>query len=1377
MSSEEVNYDNSLSFLHKRAAELGTPLRFVVVRPTEDAAFLYPDLFSLDDNRGAEFYTVFDLIRAIMNENPEMTLLEIWGVVSAFRGDRFDPVELIFIWYASLLPDAPPGLFDQIKDLLINIGRPDQYGSMEEFIDSYERDWLVEYEAELRRDRERLAELIELQKQIASIEPVIRSPITLDSSTISYDFPVDEGVDPLIDIFNSAITSYLVPYIQYSVKQAKGGRGERLYRIFKGRSLSSAPDYNNVILKPDFPSKGATIYLNIWKGVQEVDSLAGKKDDFETASLTYISDQNILRMVFTSPIGEGIDPSFMMNRIHAHLPLLPLPGAEVTPEALVFPPGPAKELRVAGTFTIYNVDLIETVLLHLIMVDPLFSSYLYLDESSRSFADRSRFTIHYRSMAVDLTKSKRTMQLASDRQVRRSRSDLSATITFRELPRGERFTVQSPDGTVNQHEHSSRLQSVNVKITRAASRRVVEQFMNVMTRLYRTYTIEGQNILQLYRDFIPDYGAAQGARAISRKGKIAELKAASDEIFAPNYARRCQPVSRQPIIIPPEEVESWTSEVITLPDGTKSNKMVLPFPKDSPTIIIGCSDDNPFPAVIANTGLKNKEEYPFLPCCFNTDQRVSRNSPLNRYLSDRVKVVTTAAKAAHIYKTSKIAESGRRGLLNTVLSSFLPTYRPGSNEEFLRLGVERSFNSFIHCIALATNNTDYMASRNKEQWAIEFRRGLFGQTKERTVGNITYEEVLLPELLRQEMFDSTNQNIVALATDSSTFFDPLLFYRALEYIFDVNIYVFPLSDQDRSGRGISSMDLPRHRHFHSLTKSPNRPAVLVLRHWGGEANALDYPQCELIVSKRGDELTLLFGEEMNRLLMPSLEFVARTITWQIYESAFGPAMTARLNLYSVVDYASVLGDLYISGQVIDSAGKARLLVVHPQFNNDDATELSPLTIYMSVLPTAPFNVPEYDITNAVGNLPDYERPVELFGEPVAITLSIDERFVTGLWFSIGDIQFGIYTPVKEVDREEFEQRFPGLDSDPELLALTVNIPREGQTTSVRRVSALMRAARIINQLMKYLYVLDGGREDPEEFLSRIVVMLPEEDRGDSAVIYDTKNFPRVLPREQVMQRLAQIAPTMFYQDRLIIYNEQMYFGLLHQLRRFASEIQGIEVLPGSYRTLQELFLNKEDFTIDHDSEFLLASIEEFDAWMTTFVPSSSLQQRTIQNLKETIQTQLNPNAFPYQEPYIYQQSATNSVRSSYDPREDKFYLVQNVAAGDLRRAVQVAYTWFVERINTGFRTKQFAGEVTTEVEPIQPETIEFSGISVSPPEIASPSIRAEPRVEIMLPAHKIYRISPGGSTILETDNSFEQKEFLEILDYGNETYAALLPIL
>lgn len=1321
--SERTPYDNSVSYLYKQALRLDVPVRYIIIQPGRGQLRFFVEFFDLDDDPNATFTTIFQYVRDHVFEG--QTLSQIWDKIRHFQGDAFNPGELVQIWFHSV-PEyrvQNSAVFDQILAFLQYIGEIPMYPSIEGYLDYYNQMWLPRFHLDLELDRKTVEKFNRTQSEISQISPLYHSPIELDSLTVTYDLEYPNN--PLPDIFNSAFTSYIIPFIQYNISPLKGNEeARRYYKIYQGRSIDSQPNYTNIIIPSSEAVQGETIYLSIWSGpLQEAPT--GKKEGFLLAWISYLPDEKIIRTTIQSPVTEEVNPQVMIKRLLEHIPTF---NFEIPERAI-------HENRISGSFVIYNTGILDEIFLHLVTNDPLFSNYLYVEEAQKTFAAKQRLIVHYRGVA------------AGEGSEGHSRAVASASLNQEKIPFGETVPILTPKGidkyTVPVQEG---LIVIRIKMTKALSRKVADQFVRVISRLLRRYLERGPALLEEYLRFIPEYSLiiqqkedikgtslkVEGGQLITNsvRSKAEQLREYAPDLFVSGYPRQCQQ-PHQPLPITQDQIPLWEASTFIHPKTKiEEHRQVLPFPAENPKYFFICPDnDYPYPGVKPNKGLSNHETYPVLPCCFGTDRLNKPGSKWNQLYLGETEVVARNTGKNYILTTSKILAPGRIAVIHLSITNFLRKYNDEAGNIY-RYGVPRDTNSFIHCIATAVRFPSYINSNDRGAWAEDFRSRLF------SLG-------LLPELMRQELFDMNNDDILHHATNQEEFFDPLFYYRALEELFQCNIYIFALDPKDRkTGTETSLLQLPRHKYFHAHPPNPKRPLVIIVRHIGSESNSATYPQCELIIDQLpSQEKRMLFDisdESMNEILSPALSFVGRTITWQILDQA-RPTLTARQNVYSAINYRDLFGQIKIQGQVIDSSGKARMFLLKPQWGNPEHTETSSLSILVNVPPTAPLNVPEFEPRQEL--LPRYSQIIQLFGTPKNVTTNTTG--VSGLWFSAGDLQFAFYCPCQSFPLSDFRQEYPDVSSNSDLTTLTVPLVSSKEISALDRIRRFRRSSSFLNQILQYLYLVAERPSDINLFLGNIAAMLaPEISReADSFLLYDMTSLGRILPEGDLPTILVSLSlqlPNIFPGGRLLIFDERMYLGVRYFLLKWSRDIEGIDLDRNSFRELRDFYTSKEDFKIE-PREFFLTDLLEYNAWSEIYVLSSNLQQRGIQNLKENIQTSLHKNAFSYQEPYIYQQAGNTTIGTSLDPRQDKFYLIQNVAGGDFQRAIQVAYTWFLEKRNPGFNSERFK--------------------------------------ESTVPVYAQYRITQNGSALIEKNETGGNAEFLEILNYDNRAFAAMLPIL
>lgn len=1344
----EINkYDTGLTYLYKVAYKNKVPMRYILVLPPEEGGLR--ETFSLDNPGSAKYITLFEFINKEMDRMLELyddiKIRELWPKIKDIQSEG-NVIELASITsvlfhskpeikeFVDQNEDAQKEFLEQMNEFMGEVGGP-PYRNYASIVESYESDWLASFTDELDRDREELEKIIKFQNEISQIVPLDYTEIEIGKVGISYTYK-NIDINPLPEHFNSSKTSYTVPFIQYNLDNTKkriSEQSQRYYKIYRGESHDKSPNYNNAIMVGDSANKPQTIYMNVWMGMKEDETKEAQEkarndtqESFDVVSINYIRELKSLRVNLTSPYGKET----IIKRVHRHLPLLELPKNTDLVSS-----------RISGEFTILNCNLIEPIFFHVILTSPLFNNFIYLEEQRKLFTEKNKLNIHFRGANI-INKVLKSSAIAN--------------IYPKMIPPRTALNILTENGTVKKVVTEKESEGVLVKIKRANTLAIAQQFQVILSRLFGKYEREREAILNLYFDIIPGYASFFKKEEEEKKNNMSDMQLArfAPDVFVSGYSRDVCQKTDKPTIINPDEVETWGAKHPFMNKRREwQDRTVLPFPSyEEPIFWFGClHEDAPFPVVKENKILSNKDKYPFLPCCLKRDQLKSYNSDTYKYYH---KSYISSTKSSHNYRltANKIAEEGRSGIITASISAILSrAYPDDERNDFVRYGVYKSINSFLHCILYALGKEEgnhYLEVYDKEAYVSEFRKELL-YSKNNPRG-------IRLELARQELYDKTHKEIRAMIDDETSFFDPLLFYRLLEEYFQVNIYIFNLLKAENLNK-TSSLMIPRHRDFY-VRPPRDRPVVLIVRHMGIVADALKYPHCELIIKNIPNRAPLkIFPKEMNRVLYPAFQFVARTLTWTIRDNN----IHCHQNLYSSVNYSDLFGSVPVFNQYIDTNGKARMFVLKPI---EGTAEEEETFIFVGVLPTAPLNAKALkDLRILYDFLPDYPSIIRVLGNPHSVYINQEEE-IRGLWYAIGDIKYCLYAPCKKAPVETIVSYLNGeveiIDILPETM---VYIPEPSEITSIsplKRLRELNRAARFIQQIIKYLYLVhietnklseSQGEESLHDFFEKITVLY--QGNEDSIDLYNMSKLPVILPRghpEEILQALAKFIPKTFPGNppRLLIYDLKMKNALLYQLKKFAKDARGLIGKPGIEGITSDLLIElqgyfeaKDDFNYDRRHEFLLSSRKEFIQWSSYYISSGDLNMRDIQRLKDSIQLRLQQNAFMYSEPYIYQRISNRGIGASYNPAADQFYIIQNVQDGSFDKCLEICIVWREKKRNLGYYSiASFTGDI--------------------------------------IPAHVIYSISEGGGgTIVDEDNRFGSENYLEILRYNSRRYGAMLPIL
>jgi hypothetical protein len=708
-------------------------------------------------------------------------------------------------------------------------------------------------------------------------------------------------------------------------------------------------------------------------------------------------------------------------------------------------------------------------------------------------------------------------------------------------------------------------------------------------------------------------------------------------------------------------VERWKQQTFVY-KGQTYQREVMPYPKPalgvSPVYLVCPSDTFPFLGVKPNNARETKDKYPYIPCCYTTPQMETRVeggklTGYQRYYLGLGEDEPKVSKAENILKTNKTLPPGGMGQIASDIEEILKQYPlTAPRSDFRRYGVPRSPNSLLHSVLIAIKDPEY--ARLTEDTA-----------KEDYVRQVRLEMArrLETSLYKQELYDRTLEEIEVLLEDVEVFLDPSLFYRGLEVMFGINLYVYGYDDNE-----VSEMVLPRHKIFHT---QPYRaqPTILILKNWGGEADALEYPQCELIVEEvLGSNPRMIFDASMGKINYDTWRNFNITIRWGFVRErgtwefqAHGNRYSELQEDYSIVDYPQLVGQS-AQYQILDTYGKMRGLIFQAIAPQTQETEL----VTMIFEPSQPTNLP-LALDSRLRRCTQ-ETAQAVFGNPSAVTKN-SEGLVDGLWF--GDHP-KIYVPVVE-----------GM-ALAELPLGDANPIETNPDTSTQRREKLEKDLNFIQQLVRWLYLIARKNELSKlEFTEEYFTWDPEPVR-DSATYYDFSRLQRQLPPSVVIEEittetgakyltrpitvrealdsLEETIPTFFRDGRVWFYNERFLIKMkmwLDQQQRLLMSARGSALEPPV--VLRDYYTQASDFKPQPNVSVFI-SRTQLKQWLESLVTAIQTHR---------IYTKIDNQLLLTREPFIFQDN------------DSKIYLVQNVVGGNFAKAMNVAYTWQKFKRNLG----------------------------------------------------------------------------------------------
>lgn len=1269
---------------------------------------------------------------------------------------------------------------NNFRTLFIN----QSYLSVNELMDAVSA-WRQSYDNKMQNDCEMVCDLIDLQFRLfeyynrinADIaenrdDALITSTITYDRLTLEMEPKFHDKIptpDDGIDIFNESIISDYVPFIRYNrsgILDSTTTEDDNIidyYKVWSGTVPDQIPDYPSIINRYEKSvdgdtlgkiNKPDTIYLTVWSGEGDV-SKATKKSYVEAR---YNLITNILKI--QSPIGEGYDETRVLNRV--------LESLNLTVDT-------TQETQVVGEYNIYGLNYDDSTLYDAILNDDLLNNYLYIDETGSPFATKTHMNIHFRTIVpiTDIDEDRPSQPSAvkvwlTQHEIKEDENKLPVL----EYVRDANDQTQIVEGV---KEFPIGGKYVQVRISRANSRLVAEQFKTIFLPLLRYYMDIRTQIRSLYALYIPNFKslslessttsdqtrATVPQRRLLRTTTVAppkgsavidQLKSKAPKVFISDYARKCQN-KKQPIIIPPEEIPYYQQDIFEY-SGNRYIRQVMPYPPNNPEIHLVCMHaDNPFPYLQINR-LENSKDYPYIPCCGKKNKMDRINSNYRKWARDEVVQDVKQSKSSHIITTDKILDPDQEGTVPLSVDELISiALREGNvitNNQIYRYGVPKSPNSILHSISIAIQDSTYLKYPTIEEREVYIRN----------IRNTIANSINI-SLLKQEMYDFTDEEIGTQLSNPDRFFDPSLFYRAIEEVYNINLYVFTPGEtkegefktRSKSEKRVENgrLELPRAKEFHLRIKrnttrvwdrelnkwdDKEKPVILIFKHWGSEADLLQMPQCELILNQNNinNTRTMIFGSKMNNILHNAVITIGKIVSWNFTArtSEQGlemlPTIVQRENFYQDINYYDWikwmnLNDrtinneniaIPIENQLLDGYGKLRGLI----FTRDNIK----YTIIFS--PSQPENIQ--------GIIGEFENIIRASYQDVVINIFnnaipsggsyLPDGRLDGLWYPVSGLGiYGVYIPIIPIDSTN--EIAPG---PPNPIA-----PRG--SNRIQRLQNMKKSIAIFLQAVKWLY--DLSRLSLNDFINRFVIVTNEA--GDSSTMYDLELIKRKLPEANTIEEgiieIQKLAPTMFYpilpsgtfnkDYRIRLYNSDFGKKVHFALEMYDRYTEGINKPPQrriTGLTMDESYFRKQG----HVNLFIGQRL--LQEWMDYV---KKLKRPNAGAL--VLHNQLVPSMINETDPYIY-------VNNTDSPSID---IIQNVYTGSKDRALAVALSWRDYKINSGYGTPEISTEIESEL------------------------------------SYIIYSISNAGSSVIIDDsNASNDDSNLHILTYGDEKYAAILQL-
>ena len=1177
-------------------------------------------------------------------------------------------------------------LFTTIADTItgMDFSRPSNIdGLFNNFGEWYSNDFLLS----LENDVKYLNEILNIQNELLKYYsmPLYYTRIDVNRFTLVMEYN-DMNTDP-IEVFKNSTVSYQVPYLRYVQNM---NNGDVFTKVYTGKSSTNKPNINDIVWLPG-PGKikDNYIYFTVWLGGEDENITKASKNSFLKGKFDIENRKLLIKISQTDTVQnvkDRINTAFNMQN---------------TDESDMDTNGIFNLVAQNGIINYdninYNLQFDQITLAYTIMNTKLFNLYLYLFEKDKVLAGKKRFKLHYRKVATDQDIAKNlNLSRASITPIQKQVFEAGKIFNYID------HTDLDVDGVPIEKQMVLPVGSnyLEVKLSRATSLDVMDEITAIFRVLMGLYIIEHRNkVINRYINILPTIGPSLtpnvqheesttftrdqtrvdvtdmksmwASRCWEKSGVCGRLLNDVDpDIFPPNYTRHFSPV---PIIVKPEEKDIWES--ITIP-GTNIKQQLLPYPKQDPKFYFGCPsvDENgailrgkefaPYPGVKKNTGLieelkDQKDKYPYLPKCFTTNQLEPGN------YSKKILEYYYGIKAEDQQKSKKPLDDkkglpvDRVGFLPLLLEDVLENYTTGKLDgEFIRYGVVDDNNSFIHCVLTATNaNPAYMGMNDnkKREYAGVIRKWLSNNTT--------------PGLYKQELYTSTYQEIELLLNDNDIFFDPALFYRGIEEKFNINIFTFNQNPKT----GEVYLEIPNNRYTHIRQIDVTKNCIIIYKYSGNQSNVLSTPKCELIGFLSGSEqYTFIFNEQITKYLYKLLNEISKTYTWNVVNVSdinikelnknpnivYDRQIITREDMYQKLKLGNNIDKTQIRAQLIDNIGKQRGIVL----NNN---------IMIIGLPSQPINVSTVDkIIEA-----NITEVINFFTGDVIQGFSIVDNKVDGIWYPLNDVKYAIFVPIINITVDEVK-RITQIDVNENI---GPSNPYFNSGVNYNIILSNYRYQR--NIILNYLYWLHTISQPvqlkPDDILSK-----PTQD---TTYKYYLDNVSRFLPNiDNVPDAIRYIqtqAPSLIYNNKIYCYSNKLYDSLSYFITKLYKNSEGLK-LEVPTQISDYYYYSSEGFPTSPNS-LVFTNYHDYINWET--------EQSDRNITHNNIHTKLNLDLALNIEPYLYLQVIKGNEEEQSIDILNRFYIIQNVVKGTLKRAITVAYNWYLHRNNIGFFAPEYDG--------------------------------------------------------------------------------------
>ena len=464
-------FDNELTIAYKWASGLEIPIKELIIQNPEEK-----------NVKSQTFERLTDFVRA----RPNVSLQNLYETLISENRVLFPngfEQTLSMTYYDINQKLSVKTKFNQINEFFKNVKRGKFFTTERDLVDLF-KTWKQQQQVDKDREREQLERIYSNIQILSNVPPLVRTAFDRYSGRFLLDPKINDMIgDEIIetrtphpidglDILNASVLSNRVPFIQFNENLTSGGITDtyntneylKLFTQYKFDSAAVIPPYRK--------RKGRnTMYMTIWTGTGDSET---------TTKKSYI--QAVYNMENNRFV---INPSTLSKTLTIET-LIEWIG-QVFPSNLVFG-DTYEELNVQGVFHVYGLEINELSFLDLVLNNPLFNSYLYVDERDKSALLKKRLTLHYRAYRV-LT-NEQEIDTTSESKKTTTLSSVRCILNQLYAEPGKTLPYLNEEGKLDEITvgEGERLPYVTVIISRATSNDVAEEFATLFTHLMSVYS-------------------------------------------------------------------------------------------------------------------------------------------------------------------------------------------------------------------------------------------------------------------------------------------------------------------------------------------------------------------------------------------------------------------------------------------------------------------------------------------------------------------------------------------------------------------------------------------------------------------------------------------------------------------------------------------------------------------------------------------------------------------------------------------------------------------------------------------------------------------------------------------------------------------------